>query len=289
MVCIAMISCALPEPMSWPPTDHRQPVTSSTTPGLSTWFKSLLILIAGALLASPVIIDHYQQVHAPVPPIWPVPEDPIAARKALMINELLPLIQDNNRQLLEDRERLQTLLEKVRSGRSLRQREQAWLREQADQYRLELSDDMEPDETLLSNLLTHLDLVPASLALAQAAMESAWGTSRFAVEANNYFGHWCFATGCGIVPAQRSQGAQHEVARFDSASQSIERYMNNLNSHPSYQSLRLIRQQQRGQGQEPQGYDMADGLESYSSIGSDYIRAIKALIRSNDLDRFPSW
>lgn len=262
---------------------------TSSTSGLSTWLKSLLILIVGVVLASPVIINHYQTVHAPAPPIWPVPEDPVAARKAIMINELLPLIQDINRQLLEDRAQLQSLLEKVQSGRSLRQREQVWLREQADQYRLELTEEMAPDEQLMTNLLSRLDLVPASLALAQAAMESAWGTSRFALEANNYFGHWCFSSGCGIVPAQRSQGAQHEVARFDSPSQSIERYMRNLNSHPSYQSLRTIRQRQRGQGQEPQGYEMAEGLESYSSIGRDYIRAIKALIRSNELDRFPSW
>ena len=255
---------------------------------LSLWLRALLVLVTGVMLAMPVMVSHYQQAHAPTPAIWPVPEDPVAARKARMINHLLPLIQASNRALMEGRARLRNIHETILSGARLSRREMRWLRQQADRYRLEPPQQNPPDDQFLGILERRMDLIPADLALAQAAMESAWGTSRFAREGNNYFGHWCYERGCGIVPARRAEGARHEVARFRSAGQSVERYMLNLNSHPRYQSLRVMRQRQRSQGKDPDGYALAGGLEGYSSIGEDYVRAIRALIRSNDLDRFPS-
>ena len=255
---------------------------------LSLWLRALLVLVGTVLLASPVLVHHYQQARNPGPAVWPVPEDPVAARKARMINRLLPLIQASNQELMNQRERLQRLRERVASGKHLKGRDFRWLKEQAVLYRLTPPESNPPKEKLLTLLNLRLDLVPADLALAQAAMESAWGTSRFAREGNNFFGHWCFEPGCGIVPSKRANGASHEVARFDSPGQSVARYMHNLNSHPSDRGLRLIREQQREQGLAPDGYAMAAGLESYSGIGNEYVRAIRALIRSNKLGRFPS-
>jgi len=86
-----------------------------------------------------------------------------------------------------------------------------------------------------------VDTIPPSLALAQAANESAWGTSRFARQAHNYYGQWCFEKGCGIVPDRRDANKSHEVAAFDSPRESVARYLHNLNSNSAYKSLRDIR------------------------------------------------
>jgi len=121
------------------------------------------------------------------------------------------------------------------------------------------------------------------LALAQAANESAWGTSRFAQDGNNLFGQWCYTNGCGLVPSRRREGATHEVRRFDNIRDSVESYIHNLNTFPSYQMLRRIRQQLRQQDRPIDGVSLADGLESYSSRGLDYIVELQRMIYSNEL------
>jgi Bax protein len=129
-------------------------------------------------------------------------------------------------------------------------------------------------------------VVPPSLALSQAANESAWGTSRFARSGHNYFGQWCFTTGCGVVPRHRTAGKQHEVAVFASPAAAVASYLHNLNSHPAYQRLREIRLQQRQQHQVVSGLALAAGLEKYSERGEDYIRELRAMIRHNRLSQY---
>jgi Bax protein len=126
-------------------------------------------------------------------------------------------------------------------------------------------------------------MIPASLALAQAANESAWGTSRFAQDGNNFFGQWCYSDGCGIIPSRRRQGDIHEVRRFDTVKDSVQAYIHNLNTFPSYQMLRRIRQQLRQQNRNLDGASLADGLESYSERGLDYIEELQTMIYSNNL------
>lgn len=140
----------------------------------------------------------------------------------------------------------------------------------------------------LNQLLLHVDEIPLSLVLAQAANESAWGTSRFALEANNFFGQWCFSTGCGVVPKQRPQGASYEVRRFASADQSIAAYFDNINSHPGYSSLRQIRKQLREQQKALDGVQLAQGLTHYSSRGAAYVEELQAMIRYNRLEKYDS-
>ena len=120
-------------------------------------------------------------------------------------------------------------------------------------------------------------------ALAQAANESAWGTSRFATKGNNLFGQWCFSKGCGLVPRGRVEGASHEVAKFSSPFRSVRAYIQNLNRHPTYQELRDIRQEDR-RGKDPlSGVDMAAGLLGYSERGQEYVDEIRAMIHYNNL------
>ena len=127
-----------------------------------------------------------------------------------------------------------------------------------------------------------IDIIPASLALAQAANESAWGESRFAQEANNLFGIWTYDRAKGLKPKNRENGKTHLVRIFDDIGASVRYYMYNLNSHPAYRELRQIRQQLRASGRAINGYALAAGLEKYSSQGTTYIELIRDLIEQNE-------
>ncbi len=129
-------------------------------------------------------------------------------------------------------------------------------------------------------------LVPASMALAQAAIESAWGRSRFAAEGNNYFGQWCFSAGCGIVPSRRPQGASHEVQVFDSLDEAVASYLRNINTHPAYTTVREARVEIRQREQPLDSLKLVEGLEKYSARGEDYIHELQQMIRYNNLKKF---
>ena len=118
-------------------------------------------------------------------------------------------------------------------------------------------------------------------ALLQAAIESAWGTSRFAREGNNLFGQWCFSPGCGIVPDERPIGEGYEVASFETVLESVASYMRNLNTGWAYRELREIREQMRLDGRQPDPAEFADGLLSYSERGPVYIEVIRSMLRHN--------
>ena len=142
------------------------------------------------------------------------------------------------------------------------------------------------DEKTINQLLEKIDIIPAALALAQSANESAWGTSRFATKANNYFGQWCFSKGCGLVPKKRSAGKTHEVAKFKSPQQSVISYMQNLNRNSAYAPLRTIRAQLRKQGKPITGIALAKGLKRYSERGHAYVEEIQSMIRFNKLGQY---
>lgn len=135
-------------------------------------------------------------------------------------------------------------------------------------------------------LLPSVDTVPASLALAQSANESAWGTSRFARKANNFFGQWCYKKGCGLVPKRRNAGSKHEVRKFNSAYGSVKSYIFNLNTGHAYKKLRNIRQKMRAKGLQPTGLKMAEGLTSYSERKHEYVKEIQSMIRYNKLQKY---
>ena len=127
-----------------------------------------------------------------------------------------------------------------------------------------------------------------SLALAQAAKESGWGTSRFAREGNNYFGQWCYKAGCGIVPASRAPGRTHEVEAFDSPAESVASYMRNINTHSGYKSFREARKVQRSEADALSGVALAAELSQYSERRDAYVAELRQLIVGNDLDRLDS-
>lgn len=214
----------------------------------------------------------------------PQPDPPAGQRKAELIRTLLPAIRQNNDQLLHDRRRALILHEQLERRLPLLPRDQHWLAWQGFYYQMPDSDT--PDAEWTALLLRRLDVVPADLALAQGAIESAWGTSRFASEGNNYFGHWCFQKGCGMVPRKRPEGAVHEVRVFDSPTASVARYMQNLNSHPAYVRFRKIRENLRRADEPLSGLELAAGLGGYSALGDTYVHRVRQLIRQNELQRY---
>lgn len=176
----------------------------------------------------------------------------------------------------EENQRILSVREKVKAGAN-----QSTLEKLAKKYRLDISAPASNQD--VSALLSRVDMVPNSLVLAQAAIESAWGTSRFATEGYNYFGQWCFSKGCGMVPSNRNEGASHEVRTFDSPKESVQAYFLNLNSHPSYEMVRKLRQDARNDDRPVHGCVLAAGLGSYSERGQHYIEEIRQMVRVNDL------
>lgn len=143
------------------------------------------------------------------------------------------------------------------------------------------------DDAWLKEMLNRVNVLPEALVLTQAANESAWGTSRFATKANNYFGHWCYTKGCGLVPLQRNEGSSHEVATFSSSQESVHRYFMNLNRNRAYADLRAIRAKLAAQGDDllttETATELTNGLLKYSERGSDYVTDLQAMIRHNEV------
>lgn len=123
--------------------------------------------------------------------------------------------------------------------------------------------------------------MPVELALTQAAIESAWGTSRFARLGNNLFGQWCRKAGCGIVPLRRTAGAKHEVRRFNNARESVRAYLFNLNTHRAYQKLRVQRAALNKAQQPVTASALALTLDKYSERGNAYVQDMLAFIKHN--------
>ena len=179
--------------------------------------------------------------------------------------------------------RLQLLsyAEIVDAGTPLSVYERDWVVDLAVAYNLDV--DATSVQSLMSELLLMVDVIPASLVLAQAANESAWGTSRFALEGNNIFGQWCYVEGCGIIPNGRVEGATHEVKSFDTIEDAIEGYFLNINTHRLYVGFRQERARLRQLGQRLDPILLVQGLARYSQRGENYIDEVQTMIQQNDL------
>ncbi|MEE4298001.1 MAG: glucosaminidase domain-containing protein [Pseudomonadales bacterium] len=209
--------------------------------------------------------------------------DDLSRRKQAFFDYLLPLVEANNARVRGIRAELLELRGRIEQGAMIGSADWDRVAELAERYRVAIEDDTPLDVALIDRLLRRVDVLPASLVLAQAATESAWGTSRFARVANNLFGEWCFTEGCGIVPARRRAGATHEVEEFASIRDSVDSYFRNLNSHPAYRGVRERRLAARRAGEAIRGADLAAGLTRYSERGDAYVEELRAIMRFNDL------
>ncbi len=142
------------------------------------------------------------------------------------------------------------------------------------------------EDSEIAALLEKIDIIPPSLVLSQAALESNWGRSRFAKFYHNYFGLWCFERGCGVIPKKRDKGDTHEVAKFSSPEKAIDYYFLSINRNKSYEFLRKIRQEKRSKGQNITGLSLSEGLTNYAEIGYEYVDRIRRVITSNELSKY---
>ena len=204
-------------------------------------------------------------------------------RKKAFFCYLAPMVEKENVRLLAERSRLQKILKEQSKGHSPSSSEEDFVKSLSIEFGLP---DTPLTKSVVENLLLHADVIPVSLALAQAANESAWGTSRFAREANNYFGQWCFKPGCGLVPKERPKGQTYEVRSFSSTQDSVDAFMLNLNRNKPYAHFRSIRAAEQKRGRPLSGRSLAEGLKSYSARGEEYIHTLRAMIRSNKLEEF---
>ena len=207
--------------------------------------------------------------------------DNVAVKKQQFFDFLEDYVMAENANIAETRRELRSYVDIANSGVAFSQRERRWILQLAEHYDLDTS--ALSDREIANELYLRVDKVPVSLALAQAANESAWGTSRFARQGNNIFGQWCYEEGCGLVPRSRLSGATHEVKKFDSIQESVNAYINNINTHPSYSYLRELRARMRDRNRPLDSLRLAMGLSSYSQRGDNYVDEVQNLIVQNQL------
>jgi len=195
-------------------------------------------------------------------------------KKKLFLEIILPLVLEENNRIRLDRIKLFKVLNKKNNSNS----EIKWLNSKFKQYGVVNKD--------LSTLKIRMDEVPVSLALAQAAKETGWGTSRFAIEGNALFGQWTFS-GEGIKPAGAdSSDGSHKVMRFKVLKASVRAYQRNLNTHNSYREFRRARALMRERDQKLNSLKLADYLDKYAATGIEYTKIIKKIIEQNSLQDF---
>ena len=196
-------------------------------------------------------------------------------RKAIFFKTVLPLVLQVNEEILTDRRRLWELTVRTKKGEHLVAVDRLWLIVLAERYKVRRGD--------LAKLIRRIDIIPPSLALAQAAAESGWGTSRFSKEANAIFGEWTFAAAEGLVPRDRDAGKTHRVRAFKSLLHSVRAYSRNLNTHRAYRGYRNMRQQMRHKGDPVEGRRLVDTLTSYSERGDEYVKTLRSIMVINKL------
>ncbi len=210
----------------------------------------------------------------------------IEEKKRLFFLSLLPMVLMVNEEIHKQRQELLAILRHYDSGQPLSPKQWERLYFLAWEYGVEANP--LTDHLARRSLLRRMDTLPPSLVLAQAANESGYGTSRFALEGNNLFGLWTYERGTGLVPLKRPPGQTYEVRRFPTLYDSVRAYMNNLNVHRAYRSMRELRSMLRSRGLDLRGVDLAAGLRLYSARREAYVKEIRSIIRGNDLSRLSS-
>ena len=194
-------------------------------------------------------------------------------RKSLFIKIILPLVLEENNRIIIDRKKLFSILNKNKNSKD----EIKWLNQKFKQYGVLNKD--------LATLKVRMDIIPVSLAIAQAAKETGWGTSRFAIEGNALFGQWTWS-GEGIKPAGADTDATYKVMKFNVLKASVRAYQRNLNTHSSYKKFRFVRAQLRDDNKKLDSLKLAEYLDNYAQTGTEYTKVLKQIIQQNQLKDF---
>ncbi len=186
-------------------------------------------------------------------------------------------IELENRKILEERAFVKSLTKKKKLDKN--SKEYKRLQKLQVKYKIKKIYDY-------PKLLRRIDIIPPSMALAQAATESGWGKSRFFKEANNIFGHWTFNPKIGIKPLRRATGKKHFIRIFPTLQDSIAAYMLNLNRTAAYYDFRVKRKEQRDSNNFINGLSLSSTMHKYSGIGHNYTDILKSIIKKNKLVTF---
>jgi Bax protein len=201
--------------------------------------------------------------------------DSIEERKRIFIQILLPIVLSENEKIIIDRKKLVMII-----NRKSFKKDADWLNEKFQQYKVKNNNPRE--------LLLKMDIIPPSLAIAQAAYESGWGTSRFAIEGNALFGQWSWRENNGMIPEDRKEYEKHEISKFYQIRYAVSAYENNLNTHPFYEEFRKERARQRAGrlSGSISGMKLIEHVHKYSTRGNDYVLGLKKIIEQNSLQDF---
>ena len=194
-------------------------------------------------------------------------------KRELFIKIVLPLILHENEKIIDDRKKLFKILGKNFNSPG----EKVWLNRRFKEYKIKDKD--------LAELKMRMDIIPVSIALAQAANESGWGTSRFALEGNALFGQWTWSEN-GISPKNKDPDQNHKILQFQILKASVRAYKNNLNTHNAYKEFREVRAKLRQSGTNITGLALIKYLKNYAAIGEKYTEIIKGIIEYNSLTDF---
>jgi Bax protein len=194
-------------------------------------------------------------------------------RKEFFIQIVLPLIIKENNIIKKDRRTLFDIINKSNNTKA----ELNWLEKKYKQYGVKSQD--------LSTLKIRMDEIPVSLAIAQAAKETGWGTSRFAQEGNALFGQWTWS-GEGLKPKEAEEGADHKVMKFNILQASVRAYQRNLNTHPTYKDLRKARAEFRDSNKPLDSLELSNYLNKYAETGNQYVEVLQQIIKQNKLKDF---
>ena len=197
----------------------------------------------------------------------------IKKRKNLFIQIILPLIIKENNNIKLDRKKLFSILNKNKNTKV----QKIWLNSKFKQYGVVNKD--------LSTLKIRMDEVPISMAIAQAAKETGWGTSRFAQEGNALFGQWTWS-GEGIKPSDADDDSTHKVMKFKILQASVKAYQRNLNTHSSYKNFRSTRAELRDEGKKLDSLILSEHLDKYAETGKEYVKILQLIIKQNNLTDF---
>ena len=203
---------------------------------------------------------------------------PIIERKRLFINTLIPIIYSENLQILNDRKKI---LDWWRESDGENFSRDFW-----PQWLFELSEKYGSSDSNLGNLLMRVDIIPISLALAQSAIESGWGTSRYSREGNAVFGQYTFDESKGLKPKDRNENDEFFIKKFPNLSESVRSYLKNINTHLAYADFREERKKLRMSGENLSGYKLVNFLKDYSERRESYIKDVKEIISSNNFQKY---
>ena len=194
-------------------------------------------------------------------------------RKEFFIQIVLPLIIEENNNIKLDRNTLFTIINKSNNSNS----EKQWLEKKYKQYGVKSGD--------LSSLKIRMDEIPVSLAIAQAAKETGWGTSRFALEGNALFGQWTWS-GEGLKPKEAKEGENHKVMKFNILQASVRAYQRNINTHSTYKDFRKARAKLRDSNKPLDSIVLSKYLNKYAETGNQYVEVLQKIIKQNKLQDF---